>query len=92
MCRWVQNRMPAFLSGELDALQSDWVRRHIRRCHVCQKALKVLKTMQDVVAQALSTDEKAPETLEARVLSAIDGLPPPPEPPPRRAGLRFWRR
>jgi hypothetical protein len=92
MCQWVQNRIPAYLSGELGARQARWLVWHVKQCHVCQKAMKILKSMSGIVAKALTTDVQVPETLDARVMAAIDGLPLSHAPPPRRFRFRFWWR
>jgi len=92
MCPWVQNRIPAFLSGELGARQAKLLSWHLKQCHVCRKTLDVLRATHDLLKRALAVEVQAPDTLDARVMAAIRALPPVHAPPRRPPRFRIWWR
>jgi anti-sigma factor RsiW len=83
ICGWVQNRILAYLSGEIGGARGGFIRQHIAGCKHCQKAIEMLKRAQQAVNAALSFPVTAPESLTARVMSAVGDLAP--EPPDRRS-------
>lgn len=87
ICDWVQNRILAYLDGEIGGIRSGVIRQHIAGCKRCQKAIEMLRRAQQVVSSALSTPVAAPGSLTVRVMAAVRSLPP--EPP---SGSQFRRR
>ena len=80
-CRWVRERLPALVRGELAAGQRADVRRHLSMCPSCRRVWAALDPVG--ATQALGPARPAPSDLRDRVMAEVRTLPS-----PSRAGAR----
>ncbi|MCD4829456.1 MAG: zf-HC2 domain-containing protein [Candidatus Cloacimonetes bacterium] len=71
-CERIEQRLGAFLDGELSPAEAQEVRAHLMACTSCQQALRELKSLDAFMSDY--EDEPLPPTLE-RKLAAIGHKP-----------------
>jgi anti-sigma factor (TIGR02949 family) len=82
-------RVQAYFDGEVDAVASAEIERHVEHCDECRTLLQDLQSVRAVLRRDVSYAVAPPE-LRTRIFSALDqesaaGLAAAPVPPPRRA-------
>jgi anti-sigma factor (TIGR02949 family) len=92
-CAETHARLPAYFDGELDALASAEMERHLAACEECRKSLEELTELRVALRRELKF-EPTPPALKARIQAALDReaapqLPPRPARAPRSARA-FW--
>ncbi len=69
-CAWVQDRLPEYQRGELNAVAAGSVRAHLVTCAQCRSEAELIRV--------LTAPVPVPAGLEARVLSALQNRAPAP--------------
>lgn len=74
-CSRVQDKLLLYLAAELNARETGKIIEHVARCTACKELAEDLATTQYCLESALHTDMVAPDSLDARVMAAIENLP-----------------
>jgi anti-sigma factor RsiW len=75
-CAWFQERLLLYLAGELQPTETARLLKHLEKCAPCTALAEELAETQEMVDAAVRTNVEAPESLDARVMGAVRGLPP----------------
>lgn len=75
-CHWVQERLLIYLAGEMDAREAAKLCRHLEKCAHCTTMAEALAETQETVEGVLRPPVATPPMLHARVMDAVEALPP----------------
>src|ERR1700687_4647565 len=83
-------RLQAYFDGEVDAVTSTDIERHMGQCAECRALHQGLEQLRSALRRDLPYAQ-APPALRARIMQALDDERGSNAPPPQRRGRAIWR-